>query len=99
MSVIPEAEKIIRFELMEFLNWYYTIPVQPAIQFIQANSNGQAGSQIKEIRNFLTENIAGIYNKITFGAGSSNEELNHYYGLIEKLEQINQSFNRQVNGG
>lgn len=98
MSVIPEAEKIIRFELMEFLNWYYTIPVQPAIKYIQSNSNGQAGLQIKEIRNFLTDNITGIYNKIILGTESCNEELEHYYRLIEKLEEINKNIEKQVDG-
>jgi glutamyl-tRNA reductase len=90
-SVIPEIKKIISHEVLEFLIWYYTIPVLPAIQFIQANFNGQTGAKIKEIRNYLVENVTNIHGKVNFGNGTYHEELRYHSELVRNLEKINQT--------
>jgi glutamyl-tRNA reductase len=89
MAIIPEVKKIISHEVLEFLLWYYTIPVMPAIKYIQTNFNGQAGTKIKEIRNYLVENVTEFHNKINDGNLSYNDELKYHNKLIENLEKIN----------
>lgn len=90
MSVIPEVKKLISHEVLEFLIWYYTIPVLPAIQYIQANFNGLSATKIKEIRNYLVENVSDIHNKVNDGKNSYQDELKYHSELIENLEKINQ---------
>jgi glutamyl-tRNA reductase len=90
-SVIPEIKKIISHEVLEFLIWYYTIPVLPAIQFIQANFNGQRGAKIKEIRNYLVENVTNIHGKVNFGTSTHHDELRYHSELVRNLEKINQT--------
>ncbi len=89
MSVIPEVKNIISHEVLEFLIWYYTIPVLPSIQFIQANFNGQSGAKIKEIRKYLVENVTDNHRKLSFGIDKLNNELQFHNILIEKLEKLN----------
>lgn len=57
MSVIPEVEKIVSQEVSEFLNWYYTIPVLPAIQYIQKNCDGGVSAEMKRVRDYISSNI------------------------------------------
>lgn len=89
MSAVPEAQKLISFELLQFLMWYYTIPVLPSIQYIQANFNGQAGAKLKEIRNYVTQNVTDFHKRVCDGNGASYEELSYHSKLIENLEKIN----------
>lgn len=91
MSVIPEIKKIISHEVLEFLIWYYTIPVLPTIQFIQANCNGATGTKIKEIRNYLVENVTNLFNSVNSEGCSSHDEFLNHKALVENLEKINQS--------
>jgi glutamyl-tRNA reductase len=89
MSVIPNVKEIISHELLEFLIWYYTIPVLPAIRQIQSNFNGQSGTKIKEIRNYLVKNVTDIHNRISFGINSHEEELRYHSKLVEELKKLN----------
>lgn len=89
MSVIPEVKNIVSHEVLEFLVWYYTIPVLPAIQFIQTNFNGETGAKIREIRNYLVENVANIHNKVKLENSTHYDELRYHNELVRNLEKIN----------
>ncbi len=91
MAAVPEAKKLILYEVLQFLIWYYTIPALPSIRYIQANFNGQSGAKIKEIRDFLVANVTEFHNKINKGNFTFSDELMYHGELLAKLEKMNQA--------
>jgi glutamyl-tRNA reductase len=78
ISSLPEVNKIISEEVIEFFTWYYTLPIVPAIQFIRENLNGQATNEIKMIRNFISENVLEVEkNRLVSGASDLNIIIKH----------------------
>ena len=89
IAVIPDVKNIILDEVLEFLIWYYTIPILPSIKHIQDNLNGDAKTKISELRRFLTENITEFHKKTLEANPDFNDELNRHFELLSSLERMN----------
>lgn len=91
MSIIPEVNQIISQETLAYLMWYYTIPVLPALQYIQQNLNGLAGGKIKHIRNYITEHVTELHSKmILSNKPDPSEETRMHKELVENLLKLNE---------
>lgn len=60
VSVVPEVNEIVSQEVSEFLNWYYTIPVLPAIQYVQSNCDTGESGEMKRIRGYISSNVSNL---------------------------------------
>ncbi|HEY3251893.1 MAG TPA: glutamyl-tRNA reductase [Ignavibacteria bacterium] len=91
LSVIPEVKDIISQEILNYLMWYYSIPVLPALQYIQQNFNGQAAGQIKQIRKYLVEGVTDYHQRVLNGSFNVSDEIMNHDELVKDLFNLNDS--------
>ena len=88
MKLIPDVKDIITEELIEYLVWYYSIPLIPAIQHIQKNSaNGnEAKKRLLKFRDVVIENISEMHRKVLKDdEGFTMDDIHFHFELLDKL--------------
>ena len=83
MSIIPQINNIIEQQVSDFLVWYYTFPVLPAMERIRLSYNGQASGEIQKMRSFIISNVA-LEQPVEIVS-----QLKRHYDVMEKLNDIN----------
>lgn len=92
MSVLPVVNDIISHEIHNYLMWYYSIPILPALQYIQQNYNGLAGEEIKEIRKHLVNGVSEYFSKTILSDNCGiSEEIKSHDELVMNLFNLNAS--------
>jgi len=98
MMHIPLVKKIIMKELMEYLIWYYSLPLMPSIKKIDKKiDRGKKIEEMKKLRAFLTTNVSNLHRSMSHNKSSDiKEDLKNHFVLIRKLYEMNNSNNEEI---
>jgi len=85
MSIIPQVDLIVNREVNEFLKWYYSIPVLPALQHIQQSGNG--ASEIKKVMAYIEQNVSVLQQRMSWR--QKEDIIGIHNMLVDGLQNLN----------
>ena len=86
MKDLPKVKDMIIKEMVDFLTWYYLLPILPAYEKTGAKPSAEQKNEILRIKDFLNHNVSEIHK---FAAGSGSDfkaDLESHFSLIRKLQ-------------
>ena len=89
---LPVVKKIIMSELGDFLMWYYSLPLLPDFRGRAGKPDAAQVSEIKEIKNFLAQNVSEIHKSVRQTGGDSSLDLKNHLDLVRKLYAAKSNF-------
>jgi len=88
MADLPKVKKLIVAEMVEFLNWYYLLPILPEFEKTGSKPSPETIAEILRVKEFLDQNVAEIH-KFAMGAGGGFEaDLQNHFALVRKLRSL-----------
>jgi glutamyl-tRNA reductase len=93
ISEIPEVKKIISKELTDFLIWYYSLPLMPAIKKIDRKSDrSEKIEEIKNLRKFLSSNVTNLHREMSNKNNRRiSDNLNDHVKFVKMLYDLNKA--------
>jgi len=88
MADLPKVKEMIVSEMVEFLTWYYLLPLLPELEKTGQKPYPETINEILRIKAVLDENVAEIHKfAMTSGANFEND-LRAHFSLIRKLQSL-----------
>jgi glutamyl-tRNA reductase len=87
---LPKVRDMIRHEMVDFLTWYYTLPLLPEYEKTGVKPSVGQTREVLKIKEFLNQNIDEIHNLYALSNGDFNEDLASHLDLIERLQSMKQ---------
>ncbi len=88
MSDLPKVRSIVSDAMVEFLTWYYSLPIMPEIEKTGRKPSAELTHEILRVKRFLDENLAEIHSVAAMSGGSFNDDLEIHFSLIAKLQTL-----------
>lgn len=88
MRDLPHVKRIIMKEMSDFLMWYYSLPLLPAMQKTRSKPDKSAVSEILEIKKFLIKNVSHLHKLALQNRGDAKEDLQNHLELVERLQAM-----------
>ncbi len=88
MRDLPKVKKLIMTEMVDFLTWYYTLPLMPAYEKTKTKPAPEQTKEIMAIKAFLGNNVSEIHKLAARASGNFNEDLASHFSLIQKLQTM-----------
>ena len=85
---LPKVKKLIAHEMVDFLTWYYTLPLLPACEKTGEKPPADQKSEILRIKQFLNENVSEIHKLYAGSKGDFQEDLNSHFALVNRLQTM-----------
>ena len=85
---LPKVKKLIAHEMVDFLTWYYTLPLLPACEKSGEKPSADQKSEILRIKQFLNENVSEIHKLYAGSKGDFKEDLNSHFALVNRLQTM-----------
>lgn len=85
---LPKVKKLIAQEMVDFLTWYYTLPLLPAYERTGEKPTADQKSEILRIKQFLNNNVSEIHKLYAGAKGDFQEDLNNHFALVKRLQQM-----------
>jgi len=85
---LPKVKKIVVEEMIEFLTWYYLLPIMPAYEKTGSKPSREQALEIVRIKEFLNHNISEIHKFAAKSGGDFHDDLNSHFTLIERLRSM-----------
>lgn len=86
MMDLPKVKKMIIEEMVDFLTWYYLLPIMPAYEKTGAKPSPEQKKEILKIKEFLNDNVSEIHKFAASAGGDFREDLESHFSLIRKLQ-------------
>jgi hypothetical protein len=74
--------------MVDFLTWYYTLPLLPACEKTGEKPSADQKSEILRIKQFLNENVSEIHKLYAGSKGDFKEDLNSHFALVNRLQTM-----------
>ncbi len=88
MADLPKVRKMIITEMVEFLTWYYLLPILPEFEKTGEKPSPEKVDEIIRTKEFLDQNVSEIH-KFVMGSGADFEaDLQTHFDLIRKLRSL-----------
>ena len=88
MADLPKVKKMIITEMVEFLTWYYLLPILPELEKTGQKPSPEKIDEILRTKEFLDQNVSEIH-KFAMGSGSDFEaDLQTHFSLVRKLRSL-----------
>lgn len=87
-SDLPKVKKLIMTEMVDFLTWYYSLPLMPMYEKTNAQPSAEQTQKILEIKAFLGRNVSEIHKLASRSGGDFREDLVSHFSLIQKLQTM-----------
>ena len=88
MADLPKVKKLIMKEMVDFLSWYYSLPLMPAYEKTGVKPAPEQAEEVIRIKAFLNRNVSEIH-KLAAGSGVDfQEDLTKHFSLIERLRTM-----------
>jgi len=85
---LPKIRTMIMDEMVDFLTWYYTLPLMPPYEKTGVKpSAGQTG-EILRIKGFLNQNVSEIHRLYARTNGNFDEDLASHFDLVKRLQSM-----------
>jgi hypothetical protein len=76
---------MIREEMVDFLCWYYSLPLMPEYEKTGIKPSTDLRSEIFRVKEFLDRNMSEIHKLTIAGSGSFSDDMRRHFGLIRNL--------------
>jgi glutamyl-tRNA reductase len=84
---LPKVKRMIVDEMVEFLVWYYSLPMMPATDRT-VRPTPEVTYEILQVKKFLNQNLSEIHRLAARSGGDFYEDLASHFSLIEKLQSM-----------
>ncbi|CAN5530881.1 hypothetical protein BH10ACI3_BH10ACI3_03840 [soil metagenome] len=88
LSDLPKVKRMIVEEMIEFLNWYYLLPILPAYERTGQKPSPEQKNEILRTKEFLNQNISEIHKLAARSGGDFNADLESHFHLISRLRSL-----------
>lgn len=85
---LPKVKKMIVEEMVDFLTWYYSLPIMPEYEKTGAKPSAAQVAEILKVKRFLNENLNEIHRIAARSGGDFYEDLNDHFSLIKRLQTL-----------
>lgn len=87
---LPKVRKMIMHEMVDFLTWYYTLPLMPAYEKTGVKPSKEQTREVLRIKEFLNQNVSEIHRLYARTNGNFNEDLASHFDLVKRLQSMKQ---------
>ena len=87
---LPKVRKMIMHEMVDFLTWYYTLPLMPAYEKTGVKPGKEQTREVLRIKEFLNQNVSEIHRLYARTNGNFNEDLASHFDLVKRLQSMKQ---------
>jgi glutamyl-tRNA reductase len=87
---LPKVRRMIADEMVDFLTWYYTLPLLPEYEKTGVKPSKEQTKEVLRIKEFLNANVAEIHRLYTRTKGDFDEDLASHFDLVERLRSMKQ---------
>lgn len=87
VSDLPKVKKLIMKEMVDFLTWYYSLPLMPDHEASGVQAERKAHDFL-EIKEFLGRHISEIHKLAATATGNFGEDIQKHLSLIERLRSL-----------
>jgi len=87
---LPKVRKLIMNEMVDFLTWYYTLPLMPAYEKTGVKPGKEQTREVLRIKEFLNQNVSEIHRLYARTNGNFNEDLASHFDLVKRLQSMKQ---------
>ena len=88
---LPKVRKMIMHEMVDFLTWYYTLPLLPAYEKTGTKPSKEQTGEVLRIKEFLNQNVSEIHRLYARTKGDFNEDLASHFDLVRRLQSMKES--------
>jgi glutamyl-tRNA reductase len=85
---LPKVKKLIGREMVEFLTWYYTLPLLPACGKTGEQPTAKQKSEILRVKQFLNDNLNEIHSLYASAKGDFQQDLDNHFALVKRLQSM-----------
>lgn len=85
---IPKVKKLIAHEMVDFLTWYYTLPLLPEFEGVRAKPSVAQQADVLRIKQFLSRNVGEIHKLYVASNGDFQQDLDSHIALVKKLRTM-----------
>jgi len=83
---LPKATKLVMNEMVDFLTWYYSLPLMPSFEKTGSKPASSQSEEIIGIKKFLARNVSEIHKLAAASRGDFQEDLTSHFALVRKLQ-------------
>jgi glutamyl-tRNA reductase len=88
MRDLPKVKKLIMNEMVDFLTWYYTLPLLPEYEKTGVKPSRQQSDEVLRIKQFLANNVSEIHRLYANANGNFSDDLASHFDLINRLQTM-----------
>ncbi len=88
MADLPKVKKMIVKEMVDFLTWYYLLPIMPAYEKTGAKPSAEQKAEILQIKQLLMHHVPEIHRLASTAGEDFDQDLSRHHALINKLRII-----------
>ena len=88
---LPKVREMIRHEMVDFLTWYYTLPLLPEYEKTGVKPSAEQTREVLRVKEFLIKNVDEIHDLYAQLNGNFDDDLASHFALIERLRSMKQS--------
>ena len=85
---LPKVRKMIVTEMVEFLTWYYSLPIMPEYEITGSKPSSDQKREILKVKQFLNQNLSEIHRLAAKSGGSFHADLESHFSLITRLQEL-----------
>lgn len=87
---LPMVRKMIMHEMVDFLTWYYTLPLMPSYEKTGVKPSKEQTREVLRIKEFLNQNVSEIHRLYARTNGNFSEDLASHFDLVKRLRSMKQ---------
>ncbi|MDM7924151.1 MAG: glutamyl-tRNA reductase [Pyrinomonadaceae bacterium] len=85
---LPKVKKMIVSEMVDFLTWYYLLPLMPEYEKTGTKPPREKTNEILQLKEFLNQNLSEIHRLAARSGTDFYDDLNSHFSLIRKLQAL-----------
>jgi glutamyl-tRNA reductase len=85
---VPKVKRMIVDEMVEFLVWYYSLPIMPEYETKGSKPPAEITYEILQVKQFLNQNLSEIHRLAARSGGDFYEDLDSHFTLISRLRTL-----------
>jgi len=85
---LPQVKKMIVEEMVDFLTWYYSLPIMPNYERTGSKPSQEQTAEILKVKSFLNNNLFEIHRLAAKSGGDFYEDLESHFSLIRTLQTL-----------
>jgi glutamyl-tRNA reductase len=85
---VPNVRKMIMEEMVDFLTWYYMLPLMPEYEKTGVKPSKEQTHEVLRIKEFLKQNVSEIHKLYARTNGNFNEDLASHFDLVNRLQSM-----------